>query len=66
MPGGMSGAELCAEVEETYPHIKRLITSGYAEVGAASSDGTVWLRKPYTLNEMSMVFRQVAKRDGRS
>ena len=63
MPGGINGAELLAQVQDKYPHVKRLMTSGYAEDGAIPSAGTLWLRKPYSLNEMSRVFRQVQSQD---
>ena len=59
MPGGMSGAELLVQVREMYPDIKRLLTSGYAEDTVIPKDGTIWLRKPYSLNEMSKTFRQL-------
>lgn len=59
MPGGMSGADLLEKVRDMYPDIKRLVTSGYAEGRVMPSDGTMWLRKPYSLREMSMTFRQL-------
>ena len=59
MPGGMTGTELLAEVKAKYPNIKRFFTSGYAEDIARPNDGTLWLRKPYTLKEMSETFRKM-------
>ncbi len=65
MPGGMTGAALLAQVREKYPRIKRMITSGYAEDGAIPNDGTPWLRKPYSLGEMSSVLRDLSTESGR-
>ncbi len=59
MPGGLSGADLLREVQHRYPHIKRLITSGYAEDGVLPNDGTIFLPKPCSLNDMSKAFEQL-------
>jgi PAS domain S-box-containing protein len=59
MPGGISGADLTVEVRKLYPHIRCIITSGYAEPNTIPSDGTLWLRKPYKLQDMSQMFRQL-------
>jgi two-component system cell cycle sensor histidine kinase/response regulator CckA len=59
MPGGMTGADLLEKVRELYPDIKRLGASGYAELGVMPNDGTIWLRKPYSLQEMSETFRRL-------
>ncbi|EEB86073.1 sensor histidine kinase [Roseobacter sp. GAI101] len=59
MPSGMTGAELLVQVQDLYPQIMQLITSGYAEDGGIPNAGTLWLRKPYSLAEMSKVFRQL-------
>jgi len=58
MPGGMSGADLILEVQKLHPHIKCIITSGYAEPGSIPKDGTLWLHKPYKFQELSDVLRQ--------
>jgi CheY-like chemotaxis protein len=60
MPGGMTGAELLVQVQDLYPQIMQIITSGYAEDGTIPNDGTPCLRKPYSLAEMSKVFRQLS------
>jgi PAS domain S-box-containing protein len=57
MPGGMSGADLVEEACKLYPRIKCIITSGYTEQNTIPTDGTLWLRKPYKLQEMSQMFR---------
>jgi CheY-like chemotaxis protein len=59
MPGGMSGAQLLDRVRNNYPHIQRLLTSGYADKTELPVDGTLWLRKPYSINEMSNIFDQL-------
>ena len=59
MPGGMTGAELLVQVKALYPQIKQIITSGYAEDGAIPNGKTPFLRKPYSLTEMSKVFREL-------
>ena len=59
MPGGMTGAELLEKVRAKYPTIRRMITSGYAEDGAIPADGTPWLRKPYSLQDMAIAFRDL-------
>ena len=59
MPGGMTGGELLDQVQKTYPGIKRLITSGYAEDGIMPNHGTKWLRKPYSIQEMANTFSDI-------
>lgn len=58
MPGGMTGAELAVKIGRLYPTIKVVIASGYAEQSTVPSDGTPWLRKPYTLKDLSAMLRQ--------
>ncbi len=59
MPGGMTGTDLIETVRENYPDIKLLVTSGYAEDGIIPNNGTIWLRKPYSLQQMAETFRKV-------
>jgi PAS domain S-box-containing protein len=59
MPGGMTGAELVRTVRAKYPHIRAVLSSGYAAAGMMPTDGTPWLRKPYTLLELHRTLRQV-------
>ncbi len=61
MPGGMSGYELCALVRDRYPHMKVLLTSGYAEE-AVQPERLVeaevkLLRKPYRLPALADAVR---------
>ncbi len=59
MPGGMTGGELLEQVSRTYPTMKKLITSGYAEDGTIPNEGTRWLRKPYSIQEMAEAFQEL-------
>jgi PAS domain S-box-containing protein len=59
MPGGMTGADLLEKVRALYPNIKRLGASGYAELGVIPNDSTRWLRKPYSLQQMSEAFQRL-------
>jgi CheY-like chemotaxis protein len=57
MPGGISGLDLCDMVRERWPHIRPLLTSGYAEE-LTSSDHlerirVQLLRKPYRQAELA-------------
>src|SRR5690606_31605187 len=57
MPGGMSGYQLRSHVLEHYPHIRVLLTSGYAEelvAGQAGPDANLKiLHKPYRLADLA-------------
>lgn len=57
MPGGMSGYELCIQARELFPHIKALLTSGYAEeltrADTLAAARLRVLRKPYRLQELA-------------
>ena len=59
MPGGITGAELSDAVRAKYPDIKLAITSGYSEEGSKPSDGTPWLRKPYSLAALASTLRKL-------
>lgn len=59
MPGGMTGGELLEQVSQKYPLIKKLIASGYAEDGVIPNNGTKWLQKPYSIQEMADTLRQL-------
>lgn len=59
MPGGITGVELVDEVRRKYPNIKAILSSGYAPDANAGVPRTPWLRKPYTLSELSQTLRQV-------
>ena len=62
MPGGMTGGDLAREARKRRPDLKVLFTSGYAEpdlVRRGLSDGTVWLKKPYTAAEFARRLREI-------
>lgn len=59
MPGGMTGAELARQVRTTYPNVRVVFTSGYAEGGTMPKDRTPWLRKPYTLYQLARTLREL-------
>ncbi len=65
MPGGMTGYELAAHVRSTYPQIRVLLTSGYAEVLAngehLAADQLKVLRKPYRQMELAQAIGDIFK-----
>ena len=65
MPGGMSGYELAGAVRALYPHIKILLTSGYAEE-LANADRVEAvrlkvLRKPYRQAELARAISETLR-----
>jgi PAS domain S-box-containing protein len=68
MPGGISGYELAEYVKQTYPEIKVLLTSGYAEDlvhGNALSDLSIrLLRKPYRQSELAVLLYETLQSTG--
>ncbi len=62
MPGGLSGAQLAAEVHRIHPNMRVLFTSGYAEpdvIKQAEAESGNWIRKPYTASELAYKLRLV-------
>lgn len=63
MPGGMSGYELCLRARELFPHIKALLTSGYAEeltrADTLAAARLRVLRKPYRISELAQALEAV-------
>jgi signal transduction histidine kinase/ActR/RegA family two-component response regulator len=61
MPGGMSGAQLAIAARRLRPHLKILLTSGYAAHPAIADDGLregfPLISKPYRLNELAAAVR---------
>lgn len=57
MPGGLSGVDLAREVSQHFPHVRVLLTTGYAEEMLHSVDGHVpmpgLLRKPYSQADLA-------------
>jgi two-component system cell cycle sensor histidine kinase/response regulator CckA len=62
MPG-MNGRELLAKVSETWPHIRAVLMSGYAEHsmvhGAASEERVGFVQKPFTVEALATAVRTV-------
>jgi PAS domain S-box-containing protein len=62
MPGGMSGYEVAKHVQDTYPEMKVLLTSGYAEElmngDKLSERGLKLLRKPYRQAALTHAIRE--------
>jgi PAS domain S-box-containing protein len=62
MPGGMNGLQLAQAVRATWPEIRILFTSGYAEpevVSQTQSEGADWLRKPYATLDLARKLREI-------
>lgn len=58
MPGGMNGYELADKIEEKYPDVKVLLSSGY--IGKSSKTGFkgVVVNKPYTRRDVAFQIRE--------
>ena len=65
MPG-MGGRELARKLEERFPDIRVLFTSGYSEEGALRSDslqaGRVFLEKPYSVAALANAVEEALAR----
>ena len=62
MPGGMTGIELARICERDWPHMRVVLTSGYAgdDVDAALADAPwPFLRKPYSVEQLAQVLGDV-------
>jgi CheY-like chemotaxis protein len=61
MPG-MSGVELGQEVRRLYPDLPIVLASGYSHVLAQDSHhGFELIHKPYSMDELSRVLREVSE-----
>jgi PAS domain S-box-containing protein len=58
MPGTLTGLELGREVQERWPHIKVLLTSGFVEDGAVDSEFQIIL-KPYRADDLARALRDL-------
>jgi two-component system NtrC family sensor kinase len=59
MPGGRNGLDLAREIEERFPHIPVLLTTGYsASAQDAVRYGVVVLQKPYDLESLRRHIRE--------
>ncbi len=62
MPGGMNGLELAAVVNERWPHIALVVTSGVFRVGADKLPGDgVFIGKPYATSAPVRVIRELIR-----
>lgn len=52
VPGQLNGMELILLVREKWPFVKTLLMSGYELLPATVSAPTVYLQKPWTINEL--------------
>ncbi len=65
LPGGMNGADLANLVNEHYPGLKILFTSGYTENANIHESGTEsrLISKPYRKIDLARKLRQVLEGD---
>jgi CheY-like chemotaxis protein len=64
MPG-ISGLELARRIEDRWPNVPVLLTSGYSHVLAQDArHGFPLLRKPYSVEELSAALRRAIVRAG--
>ncbi|MEA2988254.1 MAG: hypothetical protein QOG83_965, partial [Alphaproteobacteria bacterium] len=57
MPNGMNGVHLAQEVNERYPKMRVLLTTGYSDVTAAAETRFPILRKPFELSALERAVR---------
>jgi len=66
MPGGMTGIELARQVHKSYPNLKVLLTTGFADTASFDQDilqgGDDILRKPYQRAQLAQTLREVLDR----
>jgi len=53
MSGGMSGLDLAREIRRRHPHLRIVLTTGYAEAAAKMDSDLPLLLKPYTLEAVA-------------
>jgi PAS domain S-box-containing protein len=58
LPGGLSGLQLAAAVEERFPEIPIVLTTGYAKAFASIENRFPLLRKPYQLSALADAVRE--------
>jgi signal transduction histidine kinase len=61
MPGGVSGIQLAQEARRHWPHVKTILTSGYATANltAELDENVPLLKKPYRLTELYQFIRDM-------
>src|SRR5207302_6814774 len=58
MPGSMNGVALAQEINNRYPHIPVLLTSGYSDVVQTAASQFRILRKPFQLAALEKSIRE--------
>ncbi|HKS89684.1 MAG TPA: response regulator, partial [Stellaceae bacterium] len=59
MPGEVNGIALARLIRKSYPHVKVLLTTGYADAAGAVEGSLPILRKPYRLAALASAVRDV-------
>lgn len=54
LPGGIQGSEFIRLVKEQWPLIPSILTSGYAVDEQVIHPSTIFLRKPFTIDQLEM------------
>ncbi|SED15070.1 Response regulator receiver domain-containing protein [Pseudomonas frederiksbergensis] len=54
LPGGIQGSEFIRLAKEQWPLIPSILTSGYVVEEQLIPPSTIFLHKPYTLNQLEM------------
>ena len=58
MPGKLDGIALAERIRDEHPHIRVLLTSGYATLGNTAGRGVAILRKPYRMGTLGRAVRE--------
>lgn len=59
LPGGIQGSEFIRLAKERWPLIPSILTSGYVVDEQVIHPPTIFLRKPFTLNQLEMTINSV-------
>lgn len=59
LPGGIQGSEFIRLAKEQWPLIPSILTSGYVIDEQVIHPSTIFLRKPFTLNQLEMTINSV-------
>jgi DNA-binding NtrC family response regulator len=54
LPGGIQGSEFIRQAKEQWPLIPSILTSGYVVDEQVIPPSTIFLHKPYTLNQLEV------------